>query len=997
MRPPSARAVRVLGAAALVFIAGPLAGCGALFGSRYDNFRAYYNTFYNARRAFDQGERALRRPDQRIDRGRFLPLFPTTQVGATAAPVAAGAGSPFQQAIDKSADLLRERPGSRYADDALLLIGKSYFYSGNFVGAEQKFRETIDAATTGQQRELHDEARFWLGRTLAAQRRFDEGASVLEAALSDPEGTAAWRPEMRLALGALHADARRWDEAAAALEAALAEGGLSSDLAARGHFLRAQVLEAGGRSGEAAEAYGRVLRMRPPYELAYAAQLSRALALGLDSDQVELALDELRGMRRDGKHFANRAEIELAYARVLAASGQEAQAGERFRAVLYDRTLQGAPVRGEALFRYAEYHRDVGDDLVEASAYFDSAAAVARTEPGREELVTSAAIVGARRTADVYGSYARLAERLAEADSLLALGALDEQAFQARVQAIEADRLVTWREEQRRRARERAASGFGEVALTEGPSTGVPGSGRPEEGDPPAASPGDPPTAPVLASGFLNYLDISRVQATQLAFERVWGVRPLVANWRRREAIGGAMATGPGLDATTGPEGAVDLDRPPPLDVAAVPRTPEAQSAMRLERAGLRYEIGNVLFLSIADAESAAEWYRLVIDEDPTSAVAVRALYALAEVENSRGRQAEAQALYRRVLDAGVDGDLSAQARERLGISMEPAAAAGEAIAADSAYARGRGMWLAGQYAVAVGDLLTLAEAYPETPAAPRALLGAGVAYTEWSLRDTLPLDAIPDSLVPRSLVDAAPADSLAGRAPDIAPAVRDTIASPEDSLRDAAGEPVPIDTSSVDEPRSAGDSLAAPAPRPVPSGPAFGVVDLYTVLIERYPGTPYADRAAALRAAMTQDEGAVTADDSVAGAPTPPRPGEGARPTAATSGLMGDAAIDPAQRGFTWRVARVPTGLAARALLRNFQRRGFRTAATVDVDDEGQPVYSVIVGQFTSLEDAESVRGGLPVTGLGAELEILPLETLVLVDETQLLAEPTTPGAQRD
>jgi hypothetical protein len=169
-------------------------------------------------------------------------------------------------------------------------------------------------------------------------------------------------------------------------------------------------------------------------------------------------------------------------------------------------------------------------------------------------------------------------------------------------------------------------------------------------------------------------------------------------------------------------------------------------------------------------------------------------------------------------------------------------------------------------------------------------------------------------------------------------------------------------------------------------------VADLYALLIARYSGTPYAERAAELRAPLVEGEEGAPPPDS-AGAP-PPAAGPGGRPTDAHTGLMGDAAIDPALRGFTWRVARVPTGLAARALLRNFQRRGFRTAATVDLGDDGQPVYSVIVGQFMTLEDAESVRDGLPVTGLGAELEVLPLETLVLVDEAQLMADPPTPRA---
>jgi len=1003
---PVRAGVRAAALVTLVAAAGALSGCGALFGSRYNNFRAYYNTFYNANRAFDDGERALRRPGQRVDRSRFLPLFPSTQAGAAAVPGAGATAGPFQQAIDKSADLLRERPGSRYADDALLLIGKSYFYTANYVGAEQKFRETIDAATAARQRDLLDEARFWLGRTLAAQRRFDEGASTLEGAISDPEGSRRWRPRLRLALGALHADARRWEEAAATLAAALDEGGVGDELAARANFLRAQVLEAAGRHAEAAEAYGRVRSFSPPYELAYAAQLSRTLALGIGAGQHDVATAELRSMRRDGKNFANRAEVDLAYARVLAAGGQGPEAGDRFRAVLYDRTLEGGAFRGEALFRYAEYRRDVLADLLGAAAYFDSAATVARTEPGREELVTIAAITGTRRTADIYGAYAALAERLVRADSLLALGQLDDATFAQRIAAIESGRLIAWRAEQRRLARDRVASGFGDMPVAGGLDVGLPGGARPvtDGGDPPAtAVPGTgvPPSGAAAASGFLAYLDIARVQAALLAFERAWGDRPLVPNWRRRTAIGGAMVAGPGA-GPVGPEGLPTADAPPPLSLDEVPRTAEAQQAVRLERAAVRYEIGNVLFLSVGDPEAAAEWYQMVIDEDADAPVAIRALYALAELERSRGNAAQSEALYLRVLEGEPDAELAAQVRDRLGLAAEQVAGVGEALAADSAYGGGRRAWAAGAYAEAVGSLLSLAVTYPQTPAAPRALLGAGAAYTEWAHRDGLSLEAIPDSLVPPSLRDAAPPDT--GRAPTPRTLTPDT---PADSLGAVAGEerdpPTVRDPMDLLVAPTLPDSLAgaadtrdvAPAIAPGPFvGSGFGVADLYAVLVARYPGTPFADRASELRAALV-DTGDTLPDSAGApGARPPPAPSD-ARPGAAAASLMGEQPIDPALGGFTWRVARVPTPLGARALLRNFHRRGFRSAVNVDVASDGQSFYGVVVGQFDTLEDAEAARGSLPVGGLGADLAILPIESMVLIEEERLTGEG--PAAVQD
>ena len=185
------RASRLL---ALLFASALAAsGCrpGTALGNRYNNLRAYYNTFYNAERALEEGELGLERSSERVDRAELVSVFPVA--------AATGASGPFQEAIDKSAELLRTRPTSKWADDALLLIGKAYFYQRNVVGAEQKFRETITAAELSEDRRLADEARFWLGRTYASADRFDDGVAVLEEGLASDDGDRRWTTRMRLA------------------------------------------------------------------------------------------------------------------------------------------------------------------------------------------------------------------------------------------------------------------------------------------------------------------------------------------------------------------------------------------------------------------------------------------------------------------------------------------------------------------------------------------------------------------------------------------------------------------------------------------------------------------------------------------------------------------------------------------------------------------------------------------------------------------------------
>ncbi|HEX8386385.1 MAG TPA: tetratricopeptide repeat protein, partial [Rubricoccaceae bacterium] len=651
---------------ALLVVGCGLAGCrsGSPLHRRYDNFRAYYNTYYNATQKLEEGEQALLNVDTPVDRARLVELFPTGAETAARTPV-------FDAAIEKSAELLRRRPGSRWADDALLVIGKAYFYERNFVGAEQKFRETIAAAELASDRELSDEAQFWLGRTMAAATRYDDGVLVLRQALDQPDGDRYWQARMHLALGDLYARAGRWDASTVALRDGLA-GVNDADLGARAALLLGQVEEAAGRYDAAAEAYALALERQPSYEIAFAAEINRGLVLGLDASRPDDGLALLTAMARDDKNFPRRAEVVLAQARVLAAAGRTDDAQARFREVLYDRALAGQSVRGEAHYRLAEFYRDALGDYVTAAAHFDTAATAIPPPPSVAERPSRAAIVGTTALASTYQTVARTSLQIAAIDSVLELGALDEDAFAARIAEIESVRRAEWVQQRREVDAQRTAQDFGGSGAVQTPfgqdpgETGTAGRGvdLPGAGGNPGGAGGS-----TVETGFLGYRDPRTLQSGLLSFQRLYGDRPLVPNWRRRAAIqsgaAGQNVAGVTSDQSFAP-GFDGLAGPPPLDLTGIPRTPEAQEALKMDRAALRYELANTFFLALDRPDRAAVLYRLILDETPDAPVAPRTRYALAELEAGAGRTEAARPLYRDVAALDSAGALGQAALARL-------------------------------------------------------------------------------------------------------------------------------------------------------------------------------------------------------------------------------------------------------------------------------------------------------------------------------------------
>jgi cellulose synthase operon protein C len=730
----------------LILVTLPLlAGCSAIFGQRYGNFTAYYNTFYNAQRAFEREERTILRADPPVERERFLPLFPR--------PAQAARGQELETAIRKAADVLRDHPSSKWVDDALLLIGKAYFYQGNYDAAAQKFRELL--ALEGDR--LTDEAYLWLGRSLLEAEDYAGAAGALRDGLDRPGVRERWAGAMRLVLGEV--DVRRGDYAAAveALRAGF-ETTPDRELAARAAFLLGQTHDALGDPEAAAEAYALALARRPSPELLYAAEIQRALALSR-SERADRALTQLTRLSRDDKYIQQRAEVELVRARVLAAAGRAEEARSLLHRLLYDREsgLRIEGVRGPIHYRLGELYRDRLGDYARAAAHFDTAAtALRQATPVRDPRLTPEAITDADRASEAFGAFARARERVADLDSLLYLGSLSEEAFAEAIAAIGEQRRAeaAARERELRRIEER--QGFAAAAQQGAPDM-TPGSASATGAEGGAG-----------AAGFLAYQDPVRVAEGRVAFQTRWGDRPYLPNWRRAAAVSAAVSVRGDLDddrGDTSSAASLDQTRDTYVDVSAVPRTPEAQLALRRDRALARYELGNVLFLSLGEPEAAIEWYRQVIEEDGEFPVAVRAYYALAEAHTALGQEAQAEELYRAIAARFPDDPIARTAYERLGLPTDALPADSLRLAED-AYARAFSAWQGNAHADALRQMLDVGDRYPRSEVAARARLAAALIYTEWAAGDTLALLAPqPDPLLtaPAPLaVDPLSADTLA-------------------------------------------------------------------------------------------------------------------------------------------------------------------------------------------------------------------------------------------
>lgn len=827
----------------ILFFAALVAGC-----STTSNFKAYYNTFYNARKAYDRGYKTVEKKDTRIDMDVYLPLF--------VRPSGSTGNRDFESAIVKSADVLRNHGDTKWVDDALLLIGKSYFYQENIVGALEKFREVIDRSS-----DLENEGRFWLARTFITSRSYPEAQAVLGESINRERVPQKWLAMYALELGELYVRQSLWEEAANSLSTGLKESG-DKEISARGYFLLGQVYEQMGRWEDAYSSYSAVQKKNPRYELSFAAKLSAARtdAYNLDFDRGLKALRKLQG---DDKNYLYESKIKLQRARALQNGGRGDEAYVIFHDLLYqerDTPLQPS-LRGRVHYAVAKYYRDYTSDFVRASAHFDSAATTI-TGSGASTVGKSArftqystqAISDSRELRDNFGQYAAVYAKAVRLDSLLWLGGLDQAEFDAQIMEYREDLREKMAEQRRRRAQRQLEQQFRQSAET----SNLFADRRLPRGKVIA----NQSTAARERAGFLFHRDPAQVEEGRSNFEVRWGDRPLVSNWRRISAVIVRSAQELVADALLdlAVEGGTE-DELPELNTSAVPRDSLSQSVMRAERAIVRYDIGNSLFLAMDMPDSAAVLYRLVIEESLDEPVAQRALYALAEVQRALGDKFSASRLNDEILSSYPDSEFALRIRIQRGL-VEPEQEVDLDAVADEEYQAIFQRWQTGSTVNVVDDLLTLVVAYPGMDVRAMALLATGTIHLELAGADSVAIlepvrTSLPDSILGEIWPDkisistfSEPNDAGAAQTSDSSATGFDALEADADQ-NDASETLVMTDSLFTPDVSSAADATGSGGDGTGAFEPIF-VEDLYKSVVSEYSGSKYARHAKEMLVVIT-------------------------------------------------------------------------------------------------------------------------------------------------
>ena len=132
--------------------------------SVWENFTTYFNLYYNTASIFEDAENEIL--SQKRDLFSNEPLV-----------VPGSAKTNLIKVVEKASKLLQFNSNTSFVDEALMMLGKSFYYQNNYQKSIRKFEELL---ATNPDDEIATEANLWIAKCRFEMREFTEGLSILD-------------------------------------------------------------------------------------------------------------------------------------------------------------------------------------------------------------------------------------------------------------------------------------------------------------------------------------------------------------------------------------------------------------------------------------------------------------------------------------------------------------------------------------------------------------------------------------------------------------------------------------------------------------------------------------------------------------------------------------------------------------------------------------------------------------------------------------------------
>ena len=266
---------------------------------QYHNTTARYNGYFNGNESIKTGVKKLHK-SHIDDYTTIISVFPTGNLKKSKKT-----HSYMTKAIKKGSIVIqrhsmkiRGKEYCRWIDDSYLMVGKAYFYKGDFDEAINTFNYVKNEYSKN---EIRFKASLWLIRGYIEKGDFSSAGSEIEELLSNKKIPKKMEKELALITSDFYL--RKKDFTTAASELLNATKLIRNKRKkVRLNYILAQIYQYSNNYSLAQKHYELVLRSNPEYEMAFNAKMNLARSLEADNPNSKKMKEKLLKMTRDDKN-----------------------------------------------------------------------------------------------------------------------------------------------------------------------------------------------------------------------------------------------------------------------------------------------------------------------------------------------------------------------------------------------------------------------------------------------------------------------------------------------------------------------------------------------------------------------------------------------------------------------------------------------------------------------------------------------------------------------
>ena len=266
---------------------------------QYHNTTAKYNGYFNGNESIKDGLKKLH-ANHIDDYTTTISVFPTGDL-----KTAQKTNSYMDKAIQKGSIVIQRHSmkikGTEYCkwiDDNYLMVGKAYFYKGDFEEAIKTFSFIINEYSKN---EIRFEAALWLVRGYVERGDFTSAESELEELLKDKKFPNKLDKELAVVAADFYVQKKDFTTATTELLNAT-ELIKRKRKKVRLNYILAQIYQYSNNYSLAQKHYELVLKSNPEYEMAFNAKMSLARSLESGNPDTKKMKEKLFKMTKDDKN-----------------------------------------------------------------------------------------------------------------------------------------------------------------------------------------------------------------------------------------------------------------------------------------------------------------------------------------------------------------------------------------------------------------------------------------------------------------------------------------------------------------------------------------------------------------------------------------------------------------------------------------------------------------------------------------------------------------------